>query len=85
MIVGPDNKRMPGSDGPMFMGGAGNGGPPGMGGVPQMRPGFGGVPPGVGGAQETDDISVPDKMVGLSEYFNHMCFLVVLFPIFDVQ
>lgn len=66
MGAGPDAKRVAANDGANFLG-LGNG-PPGMGGPPGMRPGLGGGPPGVGGAPEQEEITVPDKMVGLSKY-----------------
>lgn len=76
--AGPDAKRVAGNDGAQaFLGLTGNG-PSGLGGPPGMRPGLGGGPPGVGGggggggggAPEQEEISVPDKMVGLSEYWR---------------
>lgn len=44
------------------------GGPPGMGGGPPGMGGPGIGPPGMGGPQINEDIKVPDKMVGLSEF-----------------
>ncbi|XP_018012959.1 far upstream element-binding protein 1 isoform X3 [Hyalella azteca] len=58
--TGPDAKRIANNDGsPVFMGLAGNGPPMGGMGRPNMGP------PGVGGGSEQEEISVPDKMVGL--------------------
>lgn len=58
----PNNQGIPG--GPPPRGGPGMGGP-GMGGPGMGGPGMGGP---MGGPQINEDIKVPDKMVGLSEY-----------------
>jgi len=64
LLTAPDAKRLAGNDGGPFMG---MGGPPGgMGGGMGPRPGLGAGPPGSGGSEQ-DDITVPDKMVGLSK------------------
>lgn len=78
----PDAKKLAGSGPPPNQGGAppnnqGLPGPPPRGGPGMGGPGMGGPGMGgpMGGPQINEDIKVPDKMVGLSEYIVLVFFL----------